>query len=95
MAIKDATCPACGKSIKLNDEKPFGFCSFCGASTVLYSRIQKEQKPAYINPIQKTKEDCKQAYSSYMQKAFFVPNELKAPEFIDGFRGIYMPYWTY
>ena len=30
MEIKDATCPACGKSIKLNDEKPFGFCSFCG-----------------------------------------------------------------
>ena len=30
MAIKDATCPACGKSIKLKDEKPFGFCSFCG-----------------------------------------------------------------
>ena len=30
MAIKDATCPACGKSIKLNDEKPFGFCRFCG-----------------------------------------------------------------
>ena len=30
MAIKDATCPACGKPIKLNDEKPFGFCSFCG-----------------------------------------------------------------
>ena len=30
MAIKDATRPVCGKSIKLNDEKPFGFCSFCG-----------------------------------------------------------------
>lgn len=30
MAIKDATCPVCGKSIKLNDEKLFGFCSFCG-----------------------------------------------------------------
>ena len=30
MAIKDATCPVCGKSIKLNDETPFGFCSFCG-----------------------------------------------------------------
>lgn len=30
MAIKGATCPVCGKSIKLNDEKPFGFCSFCG-----------------------------------------------------------------
>lgn len=30
MAIKDATCPVCGKPIKLNDEKPFGFCSFCG-----------------------------------------------------------------
>lgn len=89
------TCPQCGGEIISTDDTAAGFCSFCGASTVLYSRIQKEQKPAYIIPFQKTKEDCKQAYSSYMQKAFFVPNELKAPEFIDGFRGIYMPYWTY
>lgn len=32
---------------------------------------------------------------SLMKKAIFAPKELKDPKFIDGFRGIYMPYWTY
>ena len=30
-----------------------------------------------------------------LKKAIFAPKELKDPKFIDGFRGIYMPYWTY
>ena len=30
-----------------------------------------------------------------MKRAVFVPKEYKSAEFIDGFRGIYMPYWTY
>jgi hypothetical protein len=45
------------------DDMAAGFCSFCGASTVLYSRIEKEHRPAYIIPFTKTKEDCKKAYS--------------------------------
>lgn len=89
------TCPQCGGEILSTDDTAAGFCSFCGASTVLYSRIVKEHKPAYIIPFAKTKDDCKQAYSSLMKKAIFAPKELKDPKFIDGFRGIYMPYWTY
>lgn len=89
------TCPQCGGEILSTDDTAAGFCSFCGASTVLYSRIAKEHKPAYIIPFAKTKDDCKQAYSSLMKKAIFAPKELKDSKFIDGFRGIYMPYWTY
>jgi len=89
------TCPQCGGEILSTDDTAAGFCSFCGASTVLYSRMQKEHKPAYIIPFAKSKDDCKQAYMSLMKKAIFAPKELKAPKFIDGFRGIYMPYWTY
>lgn len=89
------TCPQCGGEILSTDDTAAGFCSFCGASTVLYSRMQKEHKPAYIIPFAKTKDDCKQAYMSLMKKAIFAPKELKDPKFIDGFRGIYMPYWTY
>ncbi len=89
------TCPQCGGEILSTDDTAAGFCSFCGASTVLYSRIAKEHKPAYIIPFAKTKDDCKQAYSSLMKRAIFAPKELKDPKFIDGFRGIYMPYWTY
>ena len=67
------TCPQCGGEILSTDDTAAGFCSFCGASTVLYSRMQKEHKPAYIIPFAKTKDDCKQAYMSLMKKAIFAP----------------------
>ena len=89
------TCPQCGGEILSTDTSAAEFCSFCGASTILYSRIRKEKRPAYIIPFQKTKDDCKKAYSSFMKKALFAPNDLKDPKRIDSFRGIYMPYWAF
>lgn len=89
------TCPQCGGEILSTDNAAAGFCSFCGASTILYSRISKEHRPDYIIPFKKTKDDCKQAFSNMMKKAIFAPKELKDPTKIDGFRGIYMPYWAF
>ncbi len=89
------TCPQCAGELLSADNEATSFCSFCGASTILSSRISKEKRPQYIIPFKKTKEDCKAAYAKKMRKAFFVPDELKEAKYIDGFRGIYMPYWTY
>lgn len=89
------TCPQCGGEILSTDNAAAGFCSFCGASTVLYSRISNERRPNYLIPFQKTKEDCKVAYSQLMKKAIFAPKELKDSSNIDSFRGIYMPYWAF
>lgn len=89
------TCPQCGGTIYSTDNTISGFCSFCGVSTVLDSRLVHEKKPMYILPFKKTKEDCKQAYLKKVRKAVFVPKAFKDPSFIDGFRGIYMPYWIY
>ena len=94
----DATvfsCPQCGGEILSTDTSAAEFCTFCGASTILHSRLTKEKRPNYIIPFQKTKEDCKQAYHAMMKKAFFAPDALKDPKYIDGFRGIYMPYWAF
>lgn len=89
------TCPQCGGEILSTDNAAAGFCSFCGASTILYSRISREKRPNYIIPFRKSKEDCKQAYADMMKRAIFAPKELKDPKYIDGFRGIYMPYWAF
>lgn len=89
------TCPQCGGEILSTDTSAAEFCTFCGASTILYSRLSKEKRPDYIIPFQKTKEDCKNAYSAIMKKAIFAPDELKNPKYIDGFRGIYIPYWAF
>lgn len=88
-------CPQCGGEIISSDTSAAEFCSFCGASTILHSRLTKEKRPNYIIPFQKTKDECKQAYHSMMKKAFFAPDALKNPKYIDGFRGIYMPYWAF
>lgn len=89
------TCPQCGGEILSTDNAATGFCSFCGASTILYSRLTREKRPDYIIPFKKTKEECKQAYAARMKKAWFAPKELKDPAYIDSFRGIYMPYWAF
>ena len=89
------TCPQCGGEILSTDTSAAEFCTFCGASTILYSRLSKEKRPDYIIPFQKTKEDCKNAYAAIMKKAIFAPDELKNPKYIDGFRGIYIPYWAF
>ena len=89
------TCPQCGGEILSTDTSAAEFCTFCGASTILYSRISKEKRPDYIIPFKKTKEDCKKAYSAIMKKAIFAPDELRNPKYIDGFRGIYIPYWSF
>lgn len=88
-------CPQCGGEIYSMDNTAAGFCSFCGASTVLTERLKKEKKVNYIIPFKKTKEDCKKAYKKLMRHAIFAPKELKDEKNIDGFRGIYMPYWVY
>lgn len=89
------TCPQCGGEILSTDNTAAGFCSFCGASTILTSRISREKKPNFIIPFQKTKEDCKREYGKLMRRFIYAPENLKDPDKINGFRGIYMPYWVY
>ncbi|MCR4787659.1 MAG: hypothetical protein K5888_03640 [Lachnospiraceae bacterium] len=89
------TCPECGGEIESTDNETTGFCPFCGGSTIFYSRLSKEKKPDYVIPFSKTKDDCKEAYMKAAKRAFFLPKEYRDEKYIDGFRGIYMPYWSY
>lgn len=95
MSVNMFSCPSCGGTMYSSDDVAAGFCSFCGASSVLEGRLVKTGKPKYILPFLKTKEDCKSLYHKKLKGAIFAPKELKDPEFVDEFRGIYMPYWLY
>lgn len=89
------TCPQCGGEIFSTDTSAAEFCSFCGASTILSNRINKEKRPAHIIPFKQNKNACKKAYMDWIKRAPFAPKELKDEKCIDSFRGIYMPYWSY
>ena len=89
------TCPQCGGEIMTTNVTAAGFCTYCGASTILDSRMRNEKRPAHIIPFARTKEDCRKSYSSLVRRALFAPREFRDPEFLDRFRGIYIPYWVY
>lgn len=89
------TCPQCGGEIIGSETSAAEFCSFCGASTILSSRLDKSRRPNYIIPFSKTKEDCKNAYMKLVRKAIFAPHDLKDKSRIESFRAIYIPYWSY
>ncbi len=88
-------CPQCGGEITTTDNTVADFCNFCGASVIMSSKLDKQKCPDYIIPFSKTKEDCKEAYKKFTGRSLFTPAEFKDAKFIDGFRGIYMPYWSY
>ncbi|MDE7431939.1 MAG: hypothetical protein K2N34_08505, partial [Lachnospiraceae bacterium] len=88
-------CPQCGGEILSTDNAAAGFCSYCGASTILTSRISKELRPNKIIPFRITKEQCHGIFKKTMRKAIFAPGDFKNVSSIEGFRGIYMPYWLY
>lgn len=89
------TCPQCGGQIISEDTTAATFCSFCGGSVILDSRISRERRPVKIIPFTKTKEDCRAAYGRMLRRAVFAPKALKDEALIGKFRGIYMPYWVY
>lgn len=89
------TCPHCGGEMYSTDNAAVDYCSFCGSHNTLEGRITHEKRPDYIIPFKLTKEDCKEAFRKHVNRSFFIPSSLKNPKNIDGFRGIYMPYWAF
>ena len=89
------TCPQCGGELLSDDNTAATFCSFCGASILLESRVSQVKKPDLIIPFKMDRDDCSRAYQSMIKKAVFAPSSMKSQSQIDKFRAIYMPYWVY
>ena len=89
------SCPQCGAQIVSEDNEAAAFCSFCGGSTILDSRIEHEKRPRYILPFKRSKKDCVSSFRSMAKRSIFSPGEVRDYKNIESFRGIYMPYWMY
>ena len=87
-------CPTCGAELSSLDEESTAYCAYCGTQAVLKEK-QIKNKPTYIIPFEQTPEKAKQKYADFIRKKLFVPNELKDPNYINEFRGIYIPHWSY
>lgn len=93
--LVEYVCPNCGGTLYSVMESVNGFCSFCGSQVMLQSRFSSMKPPKGVIPFIKTKEECKKIYTDLMKKNFFAPDELKDAEYLEQFRGIYMPYHVF
>ena len=93
--LSSFVCRNCGAEILASDDEAVSYCSYCGSEQVLEGRMTTETRPRFIIPFQKTKSQCKAAYKKATEKLAYLPGELRDPEFLDRFRGTYIPYWMY
>ncbi len=87
-------CPNCGAEIISPDTSVTGFCSYCGSEVVMQERMDEEKRPKYVIPFKITKEQCRKQFKQKV-RAPYVPSAFKNDVFLEGFRGIYIPYWMY
>lgn len=95
MGIVSFVCQSCGAELLSPEESMVSYCSYCGSEAVLEGRLDREIRPRYIMPFQKTKDACKDAYTKRTKGLFYLPKELKSSEYLEKFRGTYIPYWLY
>ena len=95
MEVTTFLCSQCGGEICADDDEAVTWCSYCGSPATLTSRITRIRRPDYVVPLRKTKMECEQAYKKEAFKQIYAPRDLIRRGEADGFRGIYMPYWTY
>ena len=89
------TCSQCGATLLTFDETAITFCSYCGSQAMIESKMMKVNKPDFIIPFEKDKNDCIEAYKKKVKQAIFTPNYLKSDVVLEKFRGIYIPYAIY
>ena len=87
-------CKNCGAELTSPDEQMVSFCSYCGSEAVLAGKIESENRPKEIIPFRIAKKRCQELYKQKVGKALFLPKEMKDEQFLEQFRGIYIPYWS-
>lgn len=87
------SCKNCGATLSAPPEQAVAYCSYCNGEAILMQKFAPTQKPKDIIPFSKSKDDAREYYTKALSRKLYVPEEYKNADFIEGFRGIYIPYW--
>ncbi len=89
-------CDTCGAEILTDENTSATFCSYCGNPTLIRKRFEGVLAPGYVIPFKISKEEAKEAYTSWINKGgIFTPKEFKSEAMLDKITGLYAPFWLY
>lgn len=89
------TCRNCGAELTAPDEQAVAYCSYCGSEQMLSAKHEQLLRPKKIIPFKKSKQQAADEYAKALKGKLYTPKEFKDPQFLEGFRGIYLPYYSY
>lgn len=92
-SVSTFRCKNCGAELTAPEEQTVAYCSYCGGEAMLTEKETETIRPKRIIPFTKTKSQAIGAYEAAVKKVLYVPRELKNAAFLEGFRGVYLPYW--
>jgi len=87
-------CKTCGAEMMLSGTEASTFCSFCGASTIVFERVSKEARPKWIIPFKLTREQALNSIQAHFARRDYIPSKIRELT-VDKVHGIYMPYWLF
>lgn len=86
-------CPSCGAQLLCDKTTAATQCPYCGNPSIVPGKFQGLQKPDYIIPFQKTKEEAIMELHNFYKRKPFLPKEFKSENHIMEMKGVYVPFW--
>lgn len=86
------TCPQCGGEMYTTDVDATAYCSYCGASNVLQSRVEGIDAPQKIIPFSVTKNQCIETFNKLARGTLYAPREFRGAPGEGKLRPLYVPY---
>lgn len=89
-------CDSCGVDITLPEGELSITCPFCASNSVyIRKEVSKNLRPRFLIPFKILPAATKKLAQEWLGKGWFHPDQLAASAFIDRFKGIYLPFWTF
>lgn len=93
--LKAMTCSSCGAEIVCDNNTMATECVYCGNTTMVPGRYEKQLRPDMVIPFQKNKEDAKRAFAEYHKGKWLLPSNFANSARIEAIQGMYVPYWLF
>lgn len=95
--IPEIKCRQCGATTTLPENTSGAKCAFCGTPLIMNeASVKRFWKPEYLLPFKITEKKGSENFKKWLEKKWFLPTQLKKNgTSTDGFKGVYLPFWTY
>ncbi len=92
---KSVQCKNCGAVSIYDALETAAVCPFCGSTQVMPAAKQNTIAPGGVCPFTVTNETAVESFRKWLKRKWFTPRKAKKNANPEGFKGVYLPYWTY